>query len=164
MSNDSLTVNCLVLGNKPPSDYVCPVNIPWNKTISHLQTAIKAECKGPTLDVDKDLLCIWKVSIAIDDTFDAKMADFQPSYENDSHTLLPTTELSDCFFRDFNQEHLHIVVQPPDDGEIKLPYILILNVEFFRAFPERLRLKQCRLRSLPPEPPRKCGRSRMFLT
>jgi hypothetical protein len=109
------------------------------------------------LDVDEDLLYIWKVSIAIDDTFDAKMAGFQPSYENDSHKLLPTMELSDYFFRDFNHDHLHIVVQPPDDGEIKLPYILIPYVEFFRAFPERLRLKQRRLRSLPPEPPRKCG-------
>ena len=118
MSNKSLALKCLVLGNKPPSEYVFPVNIPRNKTVSHLQAAIKTQGKH-TLDIDEDLLYLWSVSIAIDDTFDAKLANFEPSYGKGCHRLLPTTELSDIFHLEC--DHLHVVVQPPDDGEIKLP-------------------------------------------
>jgi hypothetical protein len=116
MSSDSLALNCLVLGNKPPRDFVFVVNIPRNQTISHLQAAIKTDHR-PALHVDEDLLDLWEASIVMDDNFDTKMADFEPSYENGCRKLQLVQELSDSFRGDPVREHLHIVVQPPDAGE-----------------------------------------------
>ena len=65
-----------------------------------------------TLDVVEDLLYICKVSIAIDDTFNAKIGHFQPGYDC---RLLPIAELPDWFFHNLNYDlEVHIVIQPPD--------------------------------------------------
>lgn len=120
MSNHSLTINCLVLGKNPPSDFVFPVSIPRDQHTSDLQAAIKNGCPH-ILDVDEDLLYLWHVSIVVDHNFDAKMEVFVPScsWNHNCRKLHPTQELADVFVRDHVSEHLHVVVQFPDDRKIE---------------------------------------------
>jgi hypothetical protein len=118
MSSESLALNCLVLGNKPPSAFVFTVNIPQNETVSDLQAAIKSQSK-PTLDDDEDLLELRSVSVVLDDDFDSKLADFSTNIYASipSRKLQRSQELDNIFkFTKPVPGHLHIVVQRPDAG------------------------------------------------
>lgn len=130
MSSDLLTLNCLVLGNSPPSDFVFVVNIQGNRTVDDLRATIKAECQN-VLDFDEDLLAIWSASIVMDDNFNTKLADFQPSFYNGCRKWKIGTELADIFIGGPGREHLNIIVQPPDDGEIRVSHISHLFLTSF---------------------------------
>jgi len=116
MSGESFTLNCLVLGNKPPSAFVFTVNIPRNETVSDLQAAIKSQSK-PTLDDDEDLLDLWSISVVIDENFDSKLADFSPNiYASITSQKLQRSQELDDIFTKHVPGHLHIAVQRPDGG------------------------------------------------
>jgi Crinkler effector protein N-terminal domain len=116
MSGESFALNCLVLGNKPPSAFVFTVNIPRNETISNLQAAIKSQSK-PTLDDDEDLLDLRSISVVIDENFDSKLAYFSPNIYASitSQKLQRSQELGDTFTKPVTGD-LHIAVQRPDAG------------------------------------------------
>ncbi|KAH9046591.1 hypothetical protein EDB84DRAFT_1264903 [Lactarius hengduanensis] len=101
-------LNCLVLGEDPKR--IFSVKIPVTKYVGLLKDAIKDKMR-PTFDhIDASTLDLWKVSIPVDEHLEANISGM--GLER-TEPLLPVKKLSGVFSDKFEDEHLHIVIQPP---------------------------------------------------
>jgi Crinkler effector protein N-terminal domain len=103
----SITLFCLVKGNTTANAF--EVNIEKDKSVSHLKKVIKAE-KAPEFDnFPADRLKLWKVPIS--DDHDDQLRNL--SLEN-SDELLAIRKISKYFPDSPPEEHIHVLVSPPE--------------------------------------------------
>ena len=115
--SDMLTLYCWVMGDETQRCF--PIEILHGKDVSILKKAIKEE-KTPQLDhLPADALTLWKVSIPVEE-IDTRLRYFQPrdDLDNGVYQLSPMDELSDIFQDKPPRKHIHIVVQPPGEGDL----------------------------------------------
>src|SRR4051794_11525764 len=62
---NTITVNCLVLGDIPPDECVFLIDISAEKTVFELKKMIKAEKINDFASIDADKLKLWKVNIPL---------------------------------------------------------------------------------------------------
>jgi hypothetical protein len=117
MSARTLELNCLVLGNDPS---IFTVEIASSKTVSILKDMIKEKKQNEFKDVDADTLILWKVSIPDNDNLKQHLNTLEL---NESSELLrrSTSRLLNVFKGELEEEHVHIVVQPPPTGGFIAP-------------------------------------------
>jgi hypothetical protein len=108
----TLELNCLVLGDDP--SHVFTIEIGGTKNVSVLKKAIKNEKKNVFQHVDADALVLWKVSMAVDHSFEENVKKVEL---RDEEALSPVEELSDVFSEVPARRHLHIIVSCPPNGE-----------------------------------------------
>jgi hypothetical protein len=103
----SLSLNCLVVGDKP--DRIFTVEIPKNKNISFLKDLIK-EKKAPHLDhVAASDLDLWRVSFPIDD-LETELGNINlAGYLK----LSPPSKKLTPFFTDAADDCLHVIAKAP---------------------------------------------------
>ncbi|KAH9004561.1 hypothetical protein EDB86DRAFT_1960635 [Lactarius hatsudake] len=103
----SITLNCLVLGES--SEHIFSVKIPVTDNVGILKEAIK-EKRDLFNNVKASNLDLWKVSFPVDEHLEANILGM--GFEKTA-PLLAVKKLSGVFSGEFEDEHLHIVVQPP---------------------------------------------------
>ena len=103
----SITLLCLVKGNKTASAFA--VDIDREKLVSHLKEAIK-ESQKPFFDSipTKDIK-LWNVKIPDDQ--DDLLSNLTL---NDGDELLATKKISKYFPDSPPEEHIHVIVSPPE--------------------------------------------------
>jgi hypothetical protein len=111
MSNDQLKLNCWVFGDDP--NRIFPVNIVKTESIYTLQKIIIDE--NPDLDIPARSLDIRRVSIAMDGDLGAKLKHLRILYA----PWRPVDELSQVFSDAPIAQHLHIIVESVDRGELR---------------------------------------------
>src|ERR1044072_7001835 len=103
----SITLLCLVKGNKTANAFA--VEIDSGKLVSHLKDAIKAK-KSPVFDnFPADELKLWKKEIPDDQ--DHLLSNLTL---NDGDELLATKKISKYFPDSPPEEHIHVLVSPPE--------------------------------------------------
>jgi hypothetical protein len=103
----SITLLCLVKGNKTANAFA--VDIDSGKLVSHLKDAIKAK-KSPEFDnFPADKLKLWKVTIPGDQDDQLKNLILE-----DSDELLAIRKISKYFPDSPPEEHIHVIVSPPE--------------------------------------------------
>ena len=112
--SSQLKLNCLVLGDEPR--HIFSVRISDAEDVSWLRKAIKEEKPHTLQHVDADDLVLWKVSVPVDEHFQANLGRLRLVEEE---SLLPVEDLSKIFSDLPVKRHLHIVVQrpPAEEGE-----------------------------------------------
>ena len=127
-----ITINCWVLSDRPES--VFPVKIAPEESVGTLKKAIREEKKNKLRGIDADALDLWKASERIVQRF-RRLSSSQvsippegrhavllgledPKQIDGARKLDPTDPLSRIFGNGRDAEHLHIVVQAPDKGEM----------------------------------------------
>jgi len=111
-----LEINCLVLGDDP--SHVFPVEIASNKTVGTLKELIKEKKQHAFEHVDADTLELFKVSFPVDDDLHATLKNFHS--ERDAgrvQYLSRSVARLKGLFGDLDDEHIHLIVQPPPAGE-----------------------------------------------
>src|SRR4051794_17296470 len=103
----SITLFCLVKGNTTANAF--SVKISRDEPISELKKAIKAEKQNDFAGVDADKLKLWKVPIS--DDHDDQLQNL--SLEN-SDELLAIRKISKYFSDSPPEEHIHVLVEPPE--------------------------------------------------
>src|SRR6266496_2494591 len=102
-----ITLLCLVKGNTTASAFA--VDIDREKLVSHLKDAIKAK-KTPEFDnFPADKLKLWKVTIPGDQDDQLRNLILQ-----DSDELLAIRKISKYFPDSPLEEHIHVLVSPPE--------------------------------------------------
>ncbi|KAI9428975.1 hypothetical protein H4582DRAFT_395049 [Lactarius indigo] len=112
----SIALNALVLGEDLKD--IFSVQVPGTETISDLRKAIenkKKKKKNTSCHIDASTFDLWKVSIPVDENLEAKINGLK--FENKT-PLLAVEGLSGVFSGKIEDEHLHIVVQPPYSARI----------------------------------------------
>ncbi|KAL4062723.1 hypothetical protein V8B97DRAFT_2026677 [Scleroderma yunnanense] len=104
----SLRLNCLVLGDTP--DHIFSVHIASRENIYALKAAIKDKKQYVFPAVELDL---YHVSLPCDDELQHKLQDF-----NADKSLRPTSILRSIFIDVPAEDHLHIIVQRPFEGDL----------------------------------------------
>jgi hypothetical protein len=103
----SITLFCLVKGNTTANAF--EVDIEKDKSISKLKEAIKAKKQNDFAGVDADKLRLWKKEIPDDQD------DLLSSLTlNDGDELLATKKISKYFPDSPPEEHIHVLVSPPE--------------------------------------------------
>ena len=103
----SITLFCLVKGNTTANAF--EVDIEKDKSISKLKEAIKAKKQNDFAGVDTDKLRLWKKEIPDDQN------DLLSSLTlNDRDELLATKKISKYFPDSPPEEHIHVLVSPPE--------------------------------------------------
>ena len=103
----SITLLCLVKGNTTASAFA--VDIDREKLVSHLKKAIKAEKQNDFAGIDADRLKLWKVPISDDQVDPLSNLSLQ-----DSDELLAIRKISKYFPDSPPEEHIHVLVSPPE--------------------------------------------------
>ncbi|EXX67710.1 hypothetical protein RirG_111980 [Rhizophagus irregularis DAOM 197198w] len=85
------------------------VDIEKDKSISHLKKVIKAEKQNDFAGVDADKLRLWKVPISDDHVDPLSNLSLQ-----DSDELLAIRKFSKYFPNSPPEEHIHVLVSPPE--------------------------------------------------
>ncbi|KAF8329975.1 uncharacterized protein EI90DRAFT_3061127 [Cantharellus anzutake] len=106
----TLHLNCWLLGDD--ASQVFPVAISKTATVGILKIAIKEQKTVAFQHVDANDLALWKVSIPVDDGFDANV-----ELEN-KPALLPVKRLSRLFPDQPDDQDLHIIIQSPCVGVV----------------------------------------------
>jgi len=101
---------CYVPGDSVEN--VFSVKIGKNESISELKKAIKAEM-ARFANTDANELTLWKASISYDDLASTNF-DFKNS--KGLKKLRPIDRISVFLGDDFNEDHIHVIVQPPVIG------------------------------------------------
>src|ERR1043165_7878521 len=103
----SITLQCLVKGNTLANAF--PVDIEKDQLVGHLKKAIKAE-KSPVFDnFPADELKLWKVPISDDHVDPLNNLSLE-----DSDELLAIRKISKYFPDSPPEEHIHVLVSPPE--------------------------------------------------
>src|ERR1044072_3045852 len=103
----SITLFCLVKGNT--SENAFSVKISRDEPISELKEVIKAKKQNDFAGVDADKLRLWKKEIP-DDQDDLLIN----LTLNDGDELLATKKISKYFPDSPPEEHIHVLVSPPE--------------------------------------------------
>jgi hypothetical protein len=103
----SITLFCLIKGNTTASAF--EVDIEKDKSISHVKKDIKAEKQNDFAGIDADKLRLWKKEISDDQ--DDLLSNL--SLE-DKDELLATKKISKYFPDSLPEEHIHVIVEPPE--------------------------------------------------
>src|SRR5215204_4226318 len=103
----SITLLCLVKGNTLANAF--PVHIDGSSLVGDLKEAIKAKNSQTFANVDAKDIKLWKVPIS-DDHVDPLS---NPSLE-DSDELLAIKKISKYFPDSPPEEHIHVIVSPPE--------------------------------------------------
>src|ERR1044072_5766776 len=103
----SITLLCLVKGNTLANAF--PVDIDKDQLVGHLKDAIKAKNQNDFAGVDAVKLKLWKKEIPDDQD------DLLSSLTlNDGDELLATKKISKYFPDSPPEEHIHVLVSPPE--------------------------------------------------
>ncbi|RGB36217.1 hypothetical protein C1646_697596 [Rhizophagus diaphanus] len=103
----SITLLCLVKGNKTSNAFA--VDIDREKLVSHLKKVIKAEKQNDFAGIDAEKLRLWKKEIPDDQ--DDLLSNLTL---NDGDELLATKMISKYFPDSPPEEHIHVLVSPPE--------------------------------------------------
>jgi hypothetical protein len=103
----SITLLCLVKGNTTASAF--PVDINKDQLVGHLKEAIKAKKHKTFHDIEADELKLWKVPIS--DDHDDQLRNLTLE---DSDELLAIRKISKYFPDSPPEEHIHVLVEPPE--------------------------------------------------
>ena len=103
----SITLLCLVKGNTTASAF--PVDINKDQLVGHLKEAIKAKKHKTFHDVEADELRLWKVPISDDHVDPLSNLSLE-----DSDELLAIRKISKYFPDSPPEEHIHVLVEPPE--------------------------------------------------
>ena len=103
----SITLLCLVKGNTTANAF--PVDINKDQLVGHLKKAIKAEKQNDFAGIDADKLKLWKKEIPDDQ--DDLLSNLTL---NDGDELLATKKISKYFPDSPPEEHIHVLVSPPE--------------------------------------------------
>src|ERR1044072_1698352 len=103
----SITLLCLVKGNILANAF--PVDIEKDQLVGHLKDAIKAKNQNDFAGVDAVKLKLWNVKIPDDrDDLLSRLT------LNDGDELLATKKISKYFPDLPPEEHIHVLVEPPE--------------------------------------------------
>ena len=105
-----LSLNCFVLGDDLKK--VFTVKIPKTENVSILKDLIKEKNSSSFCNVDLKNIDLWNVSIPMDDEADERLKNI-----DNLEPLKPLLSLSQVFPH-VEENHLHVVVRPPIDGEL----------------------------------------------
>jgi hypothetical protein len=103
----SITLLCLVKGNTTANAF--PVDIEKDQLVGHLKKVIKAEKQNDFAGIDADKLRLWKKEIPDDQ--DDLLSNLTL---NDGDELLATKKISKYFPDSPPEEHIHVLVSPPE--------------------------------------------------
>src|SRR5437660_2836121 len=103
----SITLLCLVKGNTLANAF--PVDINKDQLVGHLKKVIKAEKQNDFAGVDADRLKLWKVPISDDHVDPLSSLSLE-----DSDELLAIRKISKYFPDSLPEEHIHVLVSPPE--------------------------------------------------
>ncbi|RGB36025.1 hypothetical protein C1646_814325 [Rhizophagus diaphanus] len=103
----SITLFCLVKGNTTASAF--EVDIEKDKSISKLKEAIKAKKQNDFAGIDADKLRLWKVPISDDHVDPLNNLSLE-----DGEELLAIRKISKYFPDSPPEEHIHVLVEPPE--------------------------------------------------
>ena len=103
----SITLLCLVKGNKTANAFA--VDIDSGKLVSHLKEAIKAKNSQTFANVDAKDIKLWKVPISDDHVDPSSNLSLE-----DSDELLAIRKISKYFPDSPPEEHIHVIVSPPE--------------------------------------------------
>ena len=103
----SITLFCLVKGNTSVNAF--EIDIEKDKSISHLKKVIKAEQPQTFANIDAKDLKLWKVTIPGDQDDQLRNLILQ-----DSDELLAIRKISKYFPDSPAEEHIHVLVEPPE--------------------------------------------------
>jgi hypothetical protein len=113
-SDDTISLNCWVIGRAPPSKHFFPLQIGKRMTVAALREAIKLQGNIQLTGKDAKSLDIWKVSVALED-IDAKLGTVRLG--NDlgvgGKKLAPRQLLSRIFSDPPAVASLHIIADSP---------------------------------------------------
>ncbi|KAF9236584.1 hypothetical protein BU15DRAFT_49808 [Melanogaster broomeanus] len=112
--SETFTLNCLVLGQDVHT--VFPIEISNTKSIGTLKKLIKQEKSVDFVDVDADVLVLYKVSLPIDERLEHELQKLplgQP--------LIGARPLSKVFSTLDEEENVHIVVLCTDTSVVQSP-------------------------------------------
>jgi Crinkler effector protein N-terminal domain len=123
-------LRCWVHGDDP--DYIFPVEIAATKTVGDLKKAIKEEKKHAFRDVDADILVLWKVSIAFDDSFNENLKNLDL---DDVPLLSARRKLSAVGLDQPTDDQLNIVIKAPV-GE-RSPFSVFMMIPDLTSLPEK---------------------------
>ena len=102
-----ITLLCLVKGNTLANAF--PVDINKDQLVGHLKDAIKAKKHKTFHGVEADELKLWKVTIPGDQDDQLRNLILQ-----DSDELLAIRKISKYFEDSPPEEHIHVLVSPPE--------------------------------------------------
>ena len=105
-----LELNCLVLDSHASINRIFTVQVLGTDNVSILKKAIKEE-KCPLFNhVTADTLDLWNVSVPVQELSETHLHDLQPEHA----PLVPVKRLGGLYPKAPLEEHLHIIVRPPD--------------------------------------------------
>src|SRR3954447_17365480 len=116
----SITLLCLVKGNTLANAF--PVDINKDQLVGHLKDAIKAKKQNDFAGIDADKLRLWKVTIPSDQDDQLKNLILQ-----DSDELLAIRKISKYFPDSPPEEHIHVLVEPPESTATSSQEVLELR-------------------------------------
>ncbi|KAG0364826.1 hypothetical protein BGZ54_007114 [Gamsiella multidivaricata] len=118
MTNDHLRLFCLVSGD--PISRAFSVIASSGSTVDDLKNLIKAKKTPKFDDVTASQLTLWRVSIL--DTDDDEHEDLPILLDalNEKKELRPTSDLSEVFSEGAPKKTIHIIVQRPLPGGLKM--------------------------------------------
>ena len=103
----TLPLLCLVKGNSKKNAFA--VEIDRDKLVCQLKDAIKAKKQNDFAGIDADKLKLWKVTIPSDQDDQLRNLILQ-----DSDELLAIRKISKYFPDSPPEEHIHVLVSPPE--------------------------------------------------
>jgi hypothetical protein len=106
----SLSLNCFVLGDDLKK--VFTLKIPKSENVSILKDLIKVKNSSSFSNVDSKNIDLWDVSIPMNDDAGERLENIDKS-----EPLKPLLSLSQVFPH-VEENHLHVVVRSPIDGEL----------------------------------------------
>lgn len=109
MSQVEFRLNCLVLGNT--RDHIFSVKIASSENGYALKEAIKDKNKHAFKSVDAHDLILYSVSLTNNCELEKKLKEL-----DFSQPIQPTSILAKVFPNHFEEEHLHVIVQPLPEG------------------------------------------------
>ena len=109
-STQLLSLNCFVLGDDLKK--VFTVEVQKDKNVSILKKLIKEEKACRLEHIDASDLDLWNVSILFNDDAGERLENI-----DNLEPLKPLLSLSQAFPH-VEENHLHVVVRPPIDGEL----------------------------------------------
>src|SRR3954464_14661172 len=116
----SITLLCLVKGNTLANAF--PVDINKDQLVGHLKKVIKAEKQNDFAGIDADKLKLWNVKIP--DDRDDLLSNLTL---NDGDELLATKKISKYFPNSPPEEHIHVIVEPPESTTTSSQEVLELR-------------------------------------
>ncbi|KAJ3742410.1 hypothetical protein DFH05DRAFT_1544458 [Lentinula detonsa] len=103
-------LNCLVLDSHASIDRIFPVQISETDIVATLKEKIKQKARPVFEHIDAHTLDLWNVSVPVEELSETHLHDLQPAHA----PLPPVKRLSRLFPNTPPEEHLHIIIQPPE--------------------------------------------------